>query len=599
MSTVSTPGRSPGRSPTRDRRVLILAAEIAETKDRRVPCLLLTLREILDSAQATSQDGRRIRKEIVEYNLLEVLILVLKQDFSVVDGEWTTAAKLTAILSHVCIGMDLPGKEMQDFKDNQLPLITENIFLVARRVQARYCKLPNRAVNEKERTLLLSNLKTVLEALTYLASGYLEVTSKLIESPWLLQLLITDDAETVTQVMDMLPKVIRANWVVLKKTNQKTLYSIMDELIYKLSVDSNVNVGASATKCVLSICEYHKLMVEILCTRYRGLRPLLGKWDGRGFSRDLKNLLLLLEAGTAEQAQNKKYNQAAIVLQAYWKGYITRKKLDRANKSFSKFQKAFRNRREQKEQMKFTRQMESDAEYLGKLNRKKIMRDFKQRQLHTIEILPAAKVESYLQNEQTQAAIQIQRYWKGYNERMKISGRRDLAQQTRAAIKIQRGVRTWLERQDAKRGDIPVSLRPPGLTDERRQELHQYIVDWREENPPKHKTREEIEKLHAQTQSLLNRYYLNVKKNRKAQQIREALIARVDTDSELVSLAPDLSHVTEKDVEMFSSRSVPVATKARVNHMEQLRIMKLPWYRKLGDEYQDTMIEEEEDFRLF
>ena len=55
--------------------------------------------------------------------------------------------------------------------------------------------------------------------------------------------------------------------------------------------------------------------------------------------------------------------------------------------------------------------------------------------------------------------------------------------QTRAAIKIQRTVRLWLERLDAKRGDMPVHLRPPGLTDDRRVELHKKIRNFREENP--------------------------------------------------------------------------------------------------------------------
>ena len=41
----------------------------------------------------------------------------------------------------------------------------------------------------------------------------------------------------------------------------------------------------------------------MLGTRYRGLRLLLGRWEGRGFSRDLKNLLRYLEAGNAERAE--------------------------------------------------------------------------------------------------------------------------------------------------------------------------------------------------------------------------------------------------------------------------------------------------------
>lgn len=73
--------------------------------------------------------------------------------------------------------------------------------------------------------------------------------------------------------------------------------------------------------------------------------------------------------------------------------------------------------------------------------------------------------------------------WRGYSERNQLSGRQDLVQQTRAAIKIQRTVRNWLERLDRRKGEMPIHLRPPGLTDERRVELQKQISNFREENP--------------------------------------------------------------------------------------------------------------------
>jgi len=63
-------------------------------------------------------------------------------------------------------------------------------------------------------------------------------------------------------------------------------------------------------------------------------------------------------------------------------------------------------------------------------------------------------------------------------------------------------------------------------------------------------------------------------------------------------VAPELDKVTQKDVEMYSTRSVPVATKARVNHMETLRNLQLPWWKKLGDEFQESDLPEE-DILLF
>lgn len=53
---------------------------------------------ILDSCPPGSSDGIRIRREIHEFQLLDVLILLLKQDYSVIEGQWLTAARLTTIL---------------------------------------------------------------------------------------------------------------------------------------------------------------------------------------------------------------------------------------------------------------------------------------------------------------------------------------------------------------------------------------------------------------------------------------------------------------------------------------------------------------------
>ena len=56
--------------------------------------------------------------------------------------------------------------------------------------------------------------------------------------------------------------------------------------------------------------------------------------------------------------------------------------------------------------------------------------------------------------------------------------------------------------------------------------------------------------------------------------------------------APRLEDADEKDVESYRSPSVPIATKARQNHQEELRLLQQPWWRKLGDEYQEEAEEE-------
>ena len=56
---------------------------------------------ILDEAPATSEEGVRVRQELWKYNLLKVMMLVLRQDFSVIQGEWATAAELANLMRSV------------------------------------------------------------------------------------------------------------------------------------------------------------------------------------------------------------------------------------------------------------------------------------------------------------------------------------------------------------------------------------------------------------------------------------------------------------------------------------------------------------------
>ena len=57
--------------------------------------------------------------------------------------------------------------------------------------------------------------------------------------------------------------------------------------------------------------------------------------------------------------------------------------------------------------------------------------------------------------------------------------------------------------------------------------------------------------------------------------------------------APKLNELKEEDVDRFVSWSVPVATKAQSNHTSELRLLNQPWWRKLGNESQQSQYNEE------
>ena len=61
-----------------------------------------------------------------------------------------------------------------------------------------------------------------------------------------------------------------------------------------------------------------------------------------------------------------------------------------------------------------------------------------------------------------------------------------------------------------------------------------------------------------------------------------------------------LAEANNVDLADFTCHSVPIATKARHNHTEELRLLRQPWWKKLGDEYQDAKYEEEQaEWKVF
>ena len=60
-----------------------------------------------------------------------------------------------------------------------------------------------------------------------------------------------------------------------------------------------------------------------------------------------------------------------------------------------------------------------------------------------------------------------------------------------------------------------------------------------------------------------------------------------------VSASTKFSEIDEVQLKSFVCHSVPIATRARANHVAEMRLLRQPWWRKLGDEYQDTKYEED------
>uniref|UniRef100_A0A8C4U1X9 IQ motif containing B1 n=1 Tax=Falco tinnunculus TaxID=100819 RepID=A0A8C4U1X9_FALTI len=521
-----------------DPQVLALAAQLTESSEQDIPLLLLQLKGILNSASLGSEESKKIKQDIYDYDLTRYCLLVLRQDHSRLRGGWATATQLAEILSRCCVGLEVK-EDPEEFYKTFLPSAIDNLLVLGRRLQARFI----RAMKDEEKQDFLHWFRTVTDAICWLFGGHLQLGVCVLQNDHFLQLLITDDVETAVITMSVLHNILRVNSSVLYQVGEETLHSVLDELVYKLSSTTNPVVGNAATKLLLLVAKFCKQLVKLLTSRYKGLKGLLSKqWTGKGFDGDLSQLLDLLYL---EQSNGKgeiqRQHQAACIIQAMWRGFQTRKRLKKLPQAVTTLQRSFRAKREQ-ELQHLKKQKEDEALKLQmKLQRQRAMRHFHERQLALLETIHASQVDKYMEGMEEKSALTIQRFWRGYRARRNFHQQRQSLKEYKAAVVIQRAASQ--------------------MSEERSKELH------------------------MQAQEKLAQFLLRNRLDQRAAQRRETLLAQVNTDVELLMNAPRLAETTEKDLDVFVSRSVPVATKARQSHNTMLKYTHCPWWKKLGDEF--------------
>ncbi|XP_029815724.1 IQ calmodulin-binding motif-containing protein 1 isoform X2 [Manacus vitellinus] len=573
-----------------DPQVLALAAQVTESGEQDIPLLLLKLKGVLSSPSLGSEESKKIKQDIYDYGLTQYCLLVLRQDHSRLRGGWATAAQLAEILSHCCVGLEMK-EDPEEFYEKFLPSAIDNLLVLGKRLQARFI----RAIKDKEKQDFLHWFQTVTNAICWLFDGHIQLAACVLQNDCFLQLLITDDVETAIIMMSVLHNILRINSSVFLQVDKATLHSILDELVYKLSSTTNPAVGSAATKLLLVVAKLSKQLVQLLTARYKGLKGLLNKqWTGKGFDRKLNQLLdmLYLEKSSGK-GEMQKQHQAACIIQATWRGFQTRRRLKKLPQAVTTLQRSFRAKREQ-ELQHLAKQKEDEALKLQmQLQRQRAMRLFHERQLALLERVHASQVNKYMEEMEDKSALTIQRFWRGYRARKIFHQQKQSLKEYKAAVIIQRTACKFLEKRRRRRPLSPWK-EPKGLTDEQRLALQQKVDDYIKLHPASQMSEEMSKELHMRAQEKLAQFLLRSRLDQRAVQRRETLLAQVNTDVELLMNAPGLAETTEKDIGVFVSRSVPVATKARQSHNTMLKYTRWPWWKKLGDEFmEDDVIPDE------
>uniref|UniRef100_A0A670YAP4 IQ motif containing B1 n=1 Tax=Pseudonaja textilis TaxID=8673 RepID=A0A670YAP4_PSETE len=334
----------------------------------------------------------------------------------------------------------------------------------------------------------------------------------------------------------------------LVQITEETLHFLLDELIYKISSTTNPARGKETVKLLLLITESDAQLVITVNARYKGLM-----------------------------------HQAACLIQASWRGYQTRKRLRQLPKAITILQRKFRAKREQELQsLKRQREEESLRQQL-QLQRQRAMRLFHERQLTLLEIVHAGQIDKHMHEMKEKAALTIQTYWRAFKARRNFHQQKRNLKEYKAAVLIQRAALKFLEKKRRKAHSL--WKQPESLSDEQRILLQQKVESYIKLHPASAMSEEMSRELHHQAQEKLAHYMLRKRKDQKAKQHREALLAQVHTDVDQLLSAPSLSECTVKDLNVFMSRSVPVVAKAKQSHNTMLKYMQWPWWKKLEEDF--------------
>lgn len=557
-------------------RALHLAAEVAETDDSNVPVLLLQLKDILDLAPPRSSLGEVLRNHLWNYDVIQVCNLALKQDFAAIAGGWDTATQLGAILCQSCVGLKLP--DMPEYEEKFLPDVVENILSLAAKLLDFVVK--TRVMTEKQKHF--QNFRTTLISMEWLYSFHVFLTFNVLQSKRFVQILMSEDVDTSLFILMILENIFKTNRFLMGKLEPNVLYSILDETVFKISASEESSVARASIHLILTATDVHPPILEILLSkRYRGLKAYLSKWKARGFDNDVKRLVSLLEAGSIAQAEQMRLSRAATAIQAFYRGSRQRQRLKQAELGIILLQRKFRQRRLDKERAREKGKRREERKLALEQKRINEFRSSMQKQLKMLESVPAREVNLFMEENQVKAASKIQAAFRGMVARKKYRERNEEVTRERAAVTIQRQFRRYQQHKADRKTPYPVV---PGLTDARRAELQNMIAERRQRFPAKHRTQEEFKELHEKAFSLLANHVLSNMKIRKSEQRREALLARLNVEADQLLVSPKLHEVTPDILDSFTSRSAPVIARAQQCHNEEMRGLKLPWWKKLWDE---------------
>ena len=553
--------------------VVAIAQQLSHANAEQSPLILLALNNLLEGDECSAKEKQSARRQIWRCDLLHIIVEVLRQDFTLVTGQWDTAAKLATLLSSVCVGLKPKLPEQQNIHGEKADQVTEYYDILLPTAVDSLLILANNLMELGTAHIAKGDPQphffTVADALTWLCSNHQQCIQRALQSPYLLNIFISDEAAYSSAALEFIATTLKSCPGVFSTLSSETMQSILDELVYKIS-GTDSHSALPALDLLGAFVKSGVTLLDNLLSAYKGLSVVIFKWNAYHLGPDATQLVTALGARANFDQERDRTNSAAVLIQAVWRGYVCRKKMRRFRRGICRFQQLYRRWKLDKGKVKQEKaQVTSRATYTAQ-------RKFHEQQIATLKLLPACEIAAFVARQEEQAAVKIQAWWRGEVARKALQEKRAATLRTRSAGVIQKAVRRYLQR--GKKRTTVENLYPE-LTCAERELLQQEIHQLREREPQVQSS-EQRRQLHDQVQQLLGDFYADLRYVRRKDEQRCILLAQLEEGCDRALSAPPLHHASNELVELYTSGSRFVASMAQTAHREELKAMLLPWWKK-------------------
>ena len=563
-----------------------VARDVSTSSGSSVPVALLRLGGILESAEAIStRTLLKVKEQIWLNDLIHTLVEALHDDGSIVRERLSIATQLSGILSSTCVGFFPKAKITEQPSGEDVSTDIDHAeeyyeLLLPAAVDALLILLNNLLQSEpldgaSESPGIVEPFKSIIDSLVWLCASHKQCLYRVLQSQYLLHILITENAQCSHHILTALRKLIKSDRDSLSSVSLEMMQNIFDELVYKLSGNEK-KAALLSLKLLASAVLCSQRLMELIVTRYNDLLLHVQKWNWQKLGADVRAFVAELETKLSGEVGSE--NSAAVMIQAAWRGYSTRRKMQKVQKGIQRFQLLYRKRKAQKLKSKEISNQLKSQDRLKEASSKAGLLSFHEKQMSLVEQLPASDLKNFVNKQQSDAAAKLQSWWRGKLAQQELCKRRENALLTKSALTIQRAIRRYLHRKSKKphSSDVLVFPRIEGVE---REQLQLEIARFRECHPVTYMTESERRHLHDEVQRELEQLYVNLTTTKQQKQT-SALVSRVNDSCELLLKAPQLKDCTPATVNSFSSSSSNVVRMAQAAHREELKAMDTPWWKQ-------------------